>query len=269
MRHPLLATSILALALGSGTAHAGWSTPAAGPTLSGDPEIVLTFDDGPDPRTTAKVLDTLKAHDARAIFFLVGWRMGQGDTKTSQELVARMLREGHIVANHTMTHPQLCGMKPELVAEEIDGSEQAISTVSGMPAKWFRTPYGAHCATLERMLGERNIRHFYWDIDSQEWRHNNAKRMTSFITHSLSRLQGRAVILMHDTKQATVKALPEILTWLAAENAKRAEKTKRQIRVLEPSTVAMELAAPGLIDFLRTAGAASLETAGEVAAVIP
>jgi peptidoglycan/xylan/chitin deacetylase (PgdA/CDA1 family) len=267
MRHALLVTSLLAL--GSGTAHAGWRTPAAGPTLSGDPEIVLTFDDGPDPRTTAKVLDTLKAHDARAIFFLVGWRMGQGDAKTSQDLVARMLREGHIVANHTMTHPQLCGMKPELVAEEIDASEQAISTVAGMPAKWFRTPYGAHCATLERMLGERNIRHFYWDIDSQEWRHNSAKRMTAFITRSLARLQGRAVILMHDTKQATVKALPEILDWLAAENAKRAEKTRRPIRVLEPSTVALELAAPGLVEFLRDAGAAGLETAGQVAAVIP
>lgn len=221
------ALGVAALALAFATPAAagpGWITPAAGPSATGDPEVVLTFDDGPNPQTTPKVLDTLKAHDVRAIFFLVGDRLTP-DNKPAHDLVARMLREGHIVANHTVSHIQLCAVKEERAAVEIDAAATTISSIAGMATPWFRTPYGAYCKRLEAMLADRKITHFYWDIDSQEWKHNSAKRATAYITHALGRLQGRSVLLMHDTKVATVKALP---------NLHLARRRERQARGVDP-----------------------------------
>jgi len=258
----------LAFASGPGVARAGWRTPAAGPTVTGDPEVVLTFDDGPNPQTTPKVLDTLKAHHAHAIFFLVGDRLTPDNT-AAHALVARMLREGHIVANHTVSHLQLCGLKDDRIAEEIDGAAATIGSLTGMPTPWFRTPYGAYCKRIEAALEERKLTHFFWDIDSQEWRHNNAKRATAYITAALGRLQGRSVLLMHDTKTATVRALPQILDWLDAENKKRAESTRRQIRIVEPTEVALEHTAPGLVDWLGQAAEAGLETVTTAADCLP
>jgi peptidoglycan/xylan/chitin deacetylase (PgdA/CDA1 family) len=265
------ALGVAALALAVATpvaAGPGWITPAAGPTATGDPEIVLTFDDGPNPHTTPRVLDTLAKHKVRAIFFLVGDRLTP-DNKPAHDLVARMLREGHIVANHTVSHIQMCAVKEERAAVEIDAAAATIGSIAGMPTPWFRTPYGAYCQRLEAMLAERKITHFYWDIDSQEWKHNSAKRATAYITRALGRLQGRAVVLMHDTKVATVKALPQILAWLEAENKKRAESTRRQIRIVDPSTVARELVAPGLIEWLVQAGNAGLDQLTAAAACLP
>src|SRR5690242_4271971 len=105
----------LALASATGLANAGWHTPAAGGTRTGDPEIILTFDDGPNPATTPKVLDTLKKHGLHAIFFLVGDRLSP-DNYVAHDLVRRMIAEGHIVANHTVSHIQLCGVKEETAA---------------------------------------------------------------------------------------------------------------------------------------------------------
>jgi peptidoglycan/xylan/chitin deacetylase (PgdA/CDA1 family) len=263
------ALGVAALALAVSTpARAGWVTPAAGPSATGDPEVVLTFDDGPNPQTTPRVLDTLRAHHLHAIFFLVGDRLAP-DTPAAHELVARMISEGHIVANHTVSHQQLCAVNAERGAMEIDDAAATISGIAGMKTPWFRSPYGAYCPRLEAMLAERNLTHFYWDIDSQEWRHNNAKRAIAYITASFARLQGRSVLLMHDTKTATVRALPKILDWLDAENKKRAESTRRPIRIVEPSTVAMEMVAPGLIDWLVQAGNAGLDTVAAAAACLP
>jgi peptidoglycan/xylan/chitin deacetylase (PgdA/CDA1 family) len=261
--------TVLAMASATGLANAGWHTPAAGGTRTGDPEIVLTFDDGPNPATTPKVLDTLKAHGLHAIFFLVGDRLSP-DNHVAHDLVRRMIAEGHIVANHTVSHVQLCGVKEETAAAEIDEAAGTITALAGMPLPWFRTPYGAYCKRLEAMLIDRKLTHFYWDIDSQEWRHGNAKRMYGYITSSVNRLQGRAVILMHDTKVATVKALPQILEWIDAENKKRKESVRRQIRVIDPAMLASEMAAPGLVDWLANAGTAAADTlASTVASCLP
>lgn len=249
-------------------AQAGWRTPAAGPTATGDPEVLLTFDDGPNPQTTPKVLDTLKAHHLHAVFFLVGDRLAP-DNAASRALVERMLREGHIVANHTVDHIQLCAVKDDRIAAEIDDAARTITGIAGMPVPWFRTPYGAYCKRVEAALDERRLTHFYWDIDSQEWRHNNAKRAFAYITAAFARLQGRSVLLMHDTKVATVRALPQILDWLDAENQKRAETTRRPIRVIEPWQVAKEHVAPGLLRWLDDAANAGLGALDVVSACLP
>lgn len=263
-------TVVVGALVASGPAIAnGWRTPAAGGTATGDPEIILTFDDGPNPATTPHVLDTLKAHHLHAIFFLVSEHLAPEDT-AQRALVERMIREGHIVGNHTVSHQQLCAVKEDTAIAEIDDAAATISAVSGMPIPFFRSPYGAYCHRVEGELNDRKLTHFFWDIDSQEWKHGNAKRMYTYITSAMNRLQGRAVILMHDTKVATVKALPQILDWLEAENKKRKESVRRQIRVLEPSLLAGELAAPGLVDWMAAAGTGAVDNlAATVASCLP
>jgi peptidoglycan/xylan/chitin deacetylase (PgdA/CDA1 family) len=99
--------------------HKGWPTPAAGPTESGDPELVFTFDDGPNPKTTPRVLDALAKHHIKAIFFMVGDRLE--NAKKVEPIVQRIVAEGHVIANHTMTHADLCKKKlsDEAAAAEI------------------------------------------------------------------------------------------------------------------------------------------------------
>src|SRR5262245_47646853 len=108
--------------------------------MTGDPELIFTFDDGPNPQTTPKVLDALAKHHIHAVFFMVG---DMAANKLAPPIIERILREGHIIANHTMTHADLCRGKDDAkAAAEIDDGRATIEKVAGMHIFWFRTPYG-------------------------------------------------------------------------------------------------------------------------------
>jgi peptidoglycan/xylan/chitin deacetylase (PgdA/CDA1 family) len=228
-----------------------WPMPAAGPTMSGDPELIFTFDDGPNPKTTPIVLDALAKHHIHAIFFMVG-DMAVG--KRAPDLIARILREGHIIGTHTMQHLDQCRLKDDdKAAHDIDDGKAAVEKAAGIPTFWFRTPYGVRCERLERFLEERHLAHFHWDLDPQEWKHKNAKKAVTYVEKELGRMTTRQVLLMHDTKEATAQALPEILDWLDAENARRKESHRRRIRIIQGYELAAERLPPGLLDWLGDA----------------
>ena len=243
----------------------GWPSPAAGLSASGNPEVIFTFDDGPNPATTGAVLDTLKAHNIHAVFFLVGWRFQRGDMPKTRALLARMLAEGHVVANHTIEHEQLCGLPSERMDHEIDGAREILERESEMPIPWFRTPYGAHCISLVTALARNGLHHFHWDIDPQEWTGKTSKATAAYVIRHLAKLEGRAVLLMHDTKPATVQALPQILVWLESENARRVAAGRRPIVVLSGSQLAAERVKPTL-DWVRKATDAGGGVLGQVLA---
>ncbi len=228
--------------LSSGPAAAGWPKPAGGESASGDPEVLFTFDDGPHEKHTAAILDTLDRHGVKAIFFWVGWRISKGKrAATRRALVERAVREGHLVANHTISHPNLCQIKAKQAAEEIDENSRVYEEVSGLPLLLFRAPYGAYCKRLVRMLGDRHIDHMHWDIDPQEWSHHDAKRTANFVTGKLKHLKGRAIVILHDTHRVTVRALPKILTWIEEENERRRKSgKKRPIRIISGSDLVGE-----------------------------
>jgi peptidoglycan/xylan/chitin deacetylase (PgdA/CDA1 family) len=229
----------------------GWPSPAAGDSTSGGPEVVMTFDDGPNPRTTPLVLDALKAHHIHAIFFMVG-NMANNENKKIKPLIDRIVREGHVIGNHTMTHKDLCkkSTTPEMAAEEIDLGKKTIEAASGIKTVWFRVPYGVRCEQVEKLLAERGLEHFHWDIDPQEWKHHNAEKAFKYVTGQLEKNSDRVVLLMHDIQPATTKALPQILDWIDAENVKRLAVHKKPIRIVNGYELAGERLPKGLVEWL-------------------
>jgi peptidoglycan/xylan/chitin deacetylase (PgdA/CDA1 family) len=231
--------------------HKGWPSPAAGPTESGDPELIFTFDDGPNPKTTPFVLDTLAKHHIHATFFLVG---EMAANPRAAPIIERMLREGHIVANHTMTHQNLCQKDEEVGAREIDDGKAAIEKAApGWTTVWFRTPYGVRCDRVDALLEARHLTHFHWDLDPQEWKHNNTKKAVDYVEKELGRMTNRNVLLMHDIKKATVEALPIILDWLETENAQRKIDHRRQIRIIQGYELAASRLPAGLLAWMADA----------------
>src|SRR6201999_4518062 len=110
--------------------HRAWPVPAAGPTMSGDPELIFTFDDGPNPKTTPAVLDALAKHHIQAIFFMVG-EMAASKNKDVPALLQRIEAEGHIIATHTMHHKDLCRTKDrDKATHEIDDGKAAVEAAS-------------------------------------------------------------------------------------------------------------------------------------------
>jgi peptidoglycan/xylan/chitin deacetylase (PgdA/CDA1 family) len=260
--------AMIALGAGTGANGKGWPTPAAGESASGGPEVLFTFDDGPNPKTTPLVLDTLAKHRIHAVFFLVGEMAGNPNPKVPA-LIRRILREGHVIATHTMKHKDLCRVPEPVAAHDLDDGKAIIEQVAGVPTAWFRAPFGTRCDRLERLLAERHLAHFHWDLDPQEWKHGNPARTVKYVTGELGHSYGRNVLLMHDIKQATVKALPQILDWIAAENGRREKSHKKPIRIVQAPELAIERLPRGFGAWLleATAGARALPDA--IARVLP
>lgn len=263
----ILVATVIAFATTPSGAN-GWPTPAAGESASGDIEVVFTFDDGPSPTTTPQVLDILKQHDIKAIFFLVGEMVASANKKVPP-IVERIKREGHIIANHTQTHLDLCRVKEPKAIADLDDGKATIERVTGIQVAWFRAPFGVRCDRVDAMLAERKISHFHWDLDPQEWRHGNVDKTVSYVTGELARGHGRNVLLLHDIKPVTVKALPRILEWIDEENARRAKSRKRKIRIVPAPQLAAEQLPKGLIAWLEEATAGTRQLPTALASVLP
>jgi peptidoglycan/xylan/chitin deacetylase (PgdA/CDA1 family) len=253
---------------GTGAVAKGWPSPAAGDSASGGPEVLFTFDDGPNPKTTPLVLDTLAKHHVHAVFFMVGEMAGSHHPKVPA-ILRRILREGHVIATHTMKHKDLCRVPEAAAVRDLDDGKATVEQAAGVPTAWFRAPFGTRCERLERLLAERHLAHFHWDLDPQEWKHGDAGRAVKYVTGELARASGRDVLLMHDIKQATVKALPQILDWIDAENARRERSHKKPIRIVDAPMLAVERLPAGLVAWLgdATAGVRALPAA--IASALP
>lgn len=260
-RAALLCAAALAMA-GAGPRPAmakGWPQPAAGPSRSGDPEVIFTFDDGPQQRWSGKILDTLAAHHVHAVFYWVGRRLGGVSPASHRRraLLARALAEGHLIGNHTVHHAHLCGTPPAEAAKEIDDNHNLLEKLSGFPVVLFRVPYGDHCKQLLAMMAKRGLHHTHWDIDPQEWVGKDGATTAAYIIAHLKHLKGRAVVLMHDTHPATARALPIILDWIEAENRRRAHTGQRPIRILSGTDLVMAQDDSPLLDWSGTEAVAA------------
>jgi len=230
-----------------------------GPKLpAGPPEVLFTFDDGPNLERTPKVLDTLDKHHVKAVFFVLGMHL-QGDSPTAEKsraLLREIVARGHAVGNHTVHHYFLCGKRgPKIAADEIEENARLIEQALGTRPELYRTPYGAHCKALNETLAKLGVTHTGWDIDPQDWKVQNTNKVRDYVIAHLRKLHGRAIVLMHDIHQDTVEALPQILDWLDKENAARTARGEAPIRVLDyayllPPRPPGKLILPPLLDSL-------------------
>ena len=241
-----------------GSGRKSWPTPALGRSASGQPEVLFTFDDGPSGALTAEILDVLAERRVHAIFFLVGNRVSGGKAR-AQQLIARMLDEGHAVGNHTQNHRDLClASQIKKIDKEIDDSQALIEQATAMNIVLFRTPFGVRCARLEEALVARHLEHIHWDVDPQEWKTHNAETTQHRIVAQISRLRDgeRAVILAHDIHPETIRAIPAVLNWIDEENNRRRAAGKKEIRIIDPAEIALEKLAPGMAPATGDAAAA-------------
>ncbi len=184
----------------------------------GEHEVALTFDDGPDPEWTPKILDILKANDAKAAFFVVGV-----NAERYPGLVKRIVAEGHEIGNHTYYHPNLALCWPEHVRLELNATQLLLETITGRSTTLFRPPYAAdsqpsQISELEplRIAQELNYLVVMENIDPQDWAKPGADIILQRIKQQ--RRDG-SIILLHDAggdRSQTVAALPQILEWLRA-----------------------------------------------------
>jgi len=169
------------------------------------PRVALTFDDGPG-RHTARLLEVLVAREVRATFFLVG-----REVAARPDLVRAQVAAGHAVGNHSFTHPDLTTLEPEALADEIDRTSDAIATAAGILPSLARPPFGATNATVAGMLADRGLAQILWDQDTEDWKGQDARTTTR---NALEGAHDGAVILMHDTQETTVDAVPGIIDGL-------------------------------------------------------
>ncbi|MFF8032062.1 MULTISPECIES: polysaccharide deacetylase family protein [unclassified Streptomyces] len=126
--------------------------------------MVLTFDDGPDPRYTPHILDTLASHEVRAMFFVCGEMAAE-----NPDLLARMADEGHVVGNHTWSHPLLTGLGRRRIRSEMERTCDIIEKAYGGRPEWFRAPYGAWNRAAFQLGAELGMEPLAWTLDTLDW----------------------------------------------------------------------------------------------------
>jgi len=180
----------------------------------GDHEVVLTFDDGPWPLTTPKVLAALAQECVRATFFLIGKPASE-----HPELVRRIAAEGHTIGHHTWLHRSLMRIPPSETTEEIDHGISAVEmALHGVATRipstpFFRFPgFESTPATLD-LLQSRGIVVFGTDLWASDWNSMTPQQELKLITDRL-KIAGRGIILFHDPKARTAVMLPAFLRYL-------------------------------------------------------
>jgi peptidoglycan/xylan/chitin deacetylase (PgdA/CDA1 family) len=159
-------------------------------------EIALTFDDGPNTTWTPKLLDILASHDVRATFFLLG-----AQAKTQPELVRRTAVAGHLIGNHTWSHPNLARSSPEIIREELKRTQDMLQQITGAAVKFFRPPYGARRPAVFRIAREIGLEPVLWNAMVPDWSDPSPDRIATRLMNRIDRLQqmGRAAnIVLHD-----------------------------------------------------------------------
>ena len=181
-----------------------------------DHEIVLTFDDGPWPGNTERVLKALADQCTKAMFFNIGEHAGW-----HPEIVKKVAAAGHTIGTHTWSHKDLSKLTPDEAKAEIEKGIAAVSIALGNKpvGPFFRFPALRNPPEMVKYLGERNIGIFSTDMDSFDFKIHKPEQVIKSVMTKLAK-HGKGIILMHDFQHGTSEALPELLKQLKASGYK-------------------------------------------------
>ena len=208
--------------------HAAYSAQSQlfGRTLiaGNDPnEVALTYDDGPNDAATLPLLEILAHHNARATFFMIGSFVRQ-----HPEIVRQVHAAGHLIGNHTNTHPWLTMLPAKQIREELRTCNEALEDTLGVPILYVRFPHGARRPATLRIARELNLTPVQWNAQGNDWQLTDSKAIIARLNHGLNRAKRRhqgANILLHDghdqrmsaNRTPTVHATDQLLTRFARE----------------------------------------------------
>lgn len=199
------------VALLSATAPAAHPAPAwvaaaaARPCSAG--LVALTFDDGPAPKVTGRLLDLLQRHDVPATFFMVGARV-----HARPRLARRVARAGFAIGNHTWSHPQLTRRSDRALRTEILRTARELRRAGIRPTTLMRPPYGDVNARVRTDVARLGLVPVLWTIDSNDWRGGTARQIAAVLRHL--RPHGANIVLQHDgvrNSPASVAAVPLVV----------------------------------------------------------
>lgn len=185
----------------SGTAGAEWDSQE-----DVKPKIALTFDDGPHPVYTPKLLDGLKERGVHATFFLIGKNI-----VGNEDIVRRMREEGHLIGNHTYNHVQLTKLSGDKACKEILDTNALIEEVTGSGTEFIRPPFGAWNSNLECGI---ELIPILWSIDPLDWKTYDTAAVVSRVVKNT---EENDIILLHDYYETSVEAALQIVDILQKE----------------------------------------------------
>ena len=168
--------------------------------LAGKKLVALTFDDGPSELTTPRLLDTLKAKDVPATFFMLG-----SMTRNYPDIAKRIEKEGHIAASHTMYHQNLIRIPVAAMQDDINEAKSIYSSTLGHAPTLTRPPYGNYNDAVRSAI---NLPIILWSVDTLDWKSQN---VDAIVATTKSQIHDGAIILMHDIYPTTVDAVPIII----------------------------------------------------------
>lgn len=163
------------------------------------PMVAFTFDDGPNPSCTQRILDVLNANYSHATFFVVGT-----NAENYPDLLKAISASGSEIGNHTYNHKDLTTLSTSDVEEQIDKVNRAVKKATGENTTVIRPPYGAYNDKVMNQLEEPVI---LWDLDTEDWDSRNAKKI---VDNVMSQIKDGDIVLMHDIYDSTAEAV-EIL----------------------------------------------------------
>jgi len=159
-------------------------------------ELALTFDDGPNATWTPRLLDILARHHVRATFFLLGNR-----AQTQPELVRRIVAAGHVIGNHSWSHPNLARSSARRVREELTRTSDTLQQFTGAKVKFFRPPFGARRPAVFRIARELGLMPVLWNAMTTDWSEPSADRIAEQLMKKINGLERRGLaanIVLHD-----------------------------------------------------------------------
>ncbi|MGW8748670.1 polysaccharide deacetylase family protein [Streptomyces sp. NPDC055794] len=168
--------------------------------------MLLTFDDGPHPDYTPDILDTLAKYDVRATFFVCGEM-----ADFNRGLLSRMADEGHVVGNHTWSHPLLTTLSRRRIRSEMERTSEVIDKAYGEPPRWFRAPYGAWNRKAFRLGAELGMEPLAWTVDTLDWTTPGTRTIVDRVEDGAA---PGVVVLSHDAggdRSQSVRALRRYL----------------------------------------------------------
>lgn len=180
---------------------------------SSEKRVYLTFDCGYEyENLTARVLDVLREKQVKAAFFCT-----LDHIKEEPELIARMIREGHIVGNHSSTHPSFAEISREQMIKEIEETENCLREQFGYAARYFRFPAGEYTENALDAVRDMGYMSVFWSVAYDDWETDKVRGKDYATEKVMSRLHPGAVVLLHSVSRDNADALGEIIDKARAE----------------------------------------------------